>query len=219
LVPGWPWEDLGRKALFVDIPLVLRSEDKPKKEALRFYTTHSASLKMPRRSAALHLIHVFSQLRKQPASDVRIRGGLIRGHLDFAFPYVGAWNSSAFVIWDEFDGRTSISLPYHRHYSSNLASQTRVVELIQDDTLESELELQLPPKRSHKFLAMGLLRLSELQEVKGLPKVVGRIGVGLKTRLKTCESGGLRVQYAGSEEGSTNGVLKGKNESNVLVSR
>jgi len=132
---------------------------------------------------------------------------------------VGARNSSAFVIWDEFDGRTSISLPYHRHYSSNLASQAHAVELIQDNTSKSESELQLPPKRSHKFLVMGLLRLSGLQEVKGPPKVVGRIGIGLKTRLKICESGGLRVQYAGSEEGSTGGVLKGKSESGVLVSR
>lgn len=139
--------------------------------------------------------------------------------MDFAFPYVGTRNSSAFVIWDKFDGRTSISLAYHHRYSSNLASQARVVELIQDDTLENESELQLPPKRSHKFLAMGLPRLSGLQEVKDPPKVVGRISLRLKTRLKICESGGLRVQYAGSEEGSTGGVLKGKNKSNVLVSR
>ena len=139
--------------------------------------------------------------------------------MDFAFPYVGARNSSTFVIWDKFDSRTSISLAYHYRYSSSLASQARVVELIQDDTSESESELQLPPKKSHKFLAMGLLRLSGLQEVKDPHKVVGRIRVRFKTRLKICESGGLRVQYAGGEEGSAGGVLKGKNKSNILVSR
>lgn len=118
-------EGLGRKALFVDIPLTPRSENEPGKEVLRLCTTRLASLKKASQLAYLHQLRVFSQLRKPPTNDISIRGGLIGGHLDFVFRYVGARNTSSFVVWDNADGRTGIGLPYHRRESSDPASQAR----------------------------------------------------------------------------------------------
>lgn len=212
-------EGLGRKSLFVDIPLTPRSENEPGKEVLWLCTTRLASLKKASQLAYLHQLRVFSQLRKPPTNDISIRGGLIGGHLDFVFRYVGARNTSSFVVWDNADGRTGIGLPYHRRESSDPASQARTAKLIQNDASRSDSELQLPPKRSHKFIATGPLQLSPLEQVKGQSEDIGRIGVSLKTKVKICEPGGLIVkQYAGSKGDSTDVGYKRK-EFNVLVSR
>jgi hypothetical protein len=66
-------EGLGRKALFVDIPLALRTEDELKEEVLRLCTTRLASLKKVSQLGFLHKIQVFSQFRKPPTNDISIR--------------------------------------------------------------------------------------------------------------------------------------------------
>ncbi|KAF2183617.1 hypothetical protein K469DRAFT_689767 [Zopfia rhizophila CBS 207.26] len=213
-------EGLGRKALFVDIPLAPQPEDEQKKEVLRLCTTRLASLKKTQ-FAAIHLHWVLSQLRKPPTHDISVRGGLIGGHLDFIFRYIGARNSSSFIIWHDADPITSLSinLPSHRHRSSNPGSKARAAKSIQSDALGSEPELQLPPKRSYKFLATGRLELSGLDETKDPSVGVSRIGVGLKTTIRICEPGGPIVKrYAGGKDHSINNSYK-RNKRNVLVSR
>lgn len=154
---------------------------------LRLCTTRLASLKKVSQLAYLHQLRVFSQLRKPPTNDISIQGGLIRGHLDFVFRYVGARNTSSFIVWDNADSTTGIGLPYHFRESSDPASQACTAKLIQNDASGSDSELQLPPKRSHKFIATGQLQLSPLKQVKGQSGDIGRIGVSLKTRVKICE--------------------------------
>jgi hypothetical protein len=208
-------EGLGRKALFIDIPLAPRSKHKSEKEVLRLCNTRLASLKKASQLAYLHYIDVLSQLRKPPGNDISIRGGLVGGHLDFIFRYVGARNNSSFVVWDEADGSTSCSIPY-RH---SPASEARVVNLTQNDASENEAELQLPPQRSRKFLATGLLELSPLQEVKGESGDIGRIGLGLKTKVEVCKSRDLNVRQSARSKYDLTDTGQKRNNFNLLVSR